>query len=149
MDTLSCLIGSMGIFLCVFVCVRSGRRCTEWKENAAQNENHEEEEEVLYLCCSWSPLFTDRGEQALLAICTAWPYFTDRRVYILWSPLCSSCGSYSVFKTRTTALFLSQGTQTCTPRPPKMFIDMNWMGMMEVLLCYANWLFLIEASQEN
>lgn len=79
MDPLSCLIGSVGIFLCVyvcvFVCVRSVRRCTEWTATAAGNENHEEEEEVLYLRCSWSPLFTDRGKQALLAICTAWPLF--------------------------------------------------------------------------
>lgn len=67
------------ISVCVFVCERSGRRCTEWKENADENENHEEEE-VLHLHCSWSPLFTDRGKQALLAICMAWPYFTDRRV---------------------------------------------------------------------
>ena len=104
-------------FFFFFVCVGSGRRCTEWKENAAENENHEEEE-VLYLRCSWPPLFTDRGKQALLAICMAWPYFTDRRVCVLWRTLCSSCGSYSVFKTRTTALFLSWGSQTRTPWPP-------------------------------
>lgn len=68
---------------CFFVSVGSGRRCTEWKESAAENENHQEEEEVLYLRCSWPPLFTDRGKQALLAICMAWPYFTDMRVCIL------------------------------------------------------------------
>lgn len=70
------------ISVCVFVCVRSGRKGTGWEESAAENENHEEEE-VLYLRCSWSPLFTDREKQALLAICTAWPYFTDGRVCIL------------------------------------------------------------------
>lgn len=51
---------------------------------------------------------------------------------------CSSFCSYSVFKTWTTALFLSPGTQTCTPWPPKMFIDMNSIGMMEVLVYFAN-----------
>lgn len=51
---------------------------------------------------------------------------------------CSSFCSYSVFKTRTTALFLSPGTQTRTPWPPKMFIDMNSIGMMEVLVHFSN-----------
>lgn len=81
MDVLSCLIGNVGsLYFCVFLTF--GRRCTEWKENTAVNENHEEKE-VLYLRCSWSPLFADRGKQALLAICMAWRYFTDRRVCIL------------------------------------------------------------------
>lgn len=119
------LIGRAGRFLRSFsLCSIREEMHREEGENAAENENHEEEE-VLYLRCSWSPLSTDRGKQALLAIRTAWPYFTDSRVCLLWSPLCSSCASYSVFKTRTTALFLSWGARLCTPWPPNMFIDIN------------------------
>lgn len=45
------------------------------------NEN-QEREEVQCLCCSWSPVFTVREKQALLAVgraCLAWPYSTNRR----------------------------------------------------------------------
>lgn len=116
MDTLLWLIGSV----CVCVC---GRRCTVWKENSDGNESHEEEE-VLFLCCSWFSVPTDWGERALLAIGRALALFQWQES--LWSALCSSCGGL-VFKTRTTALFLSWGTQTCIPWPKKcLLIQTQW-----------------------